>query len=188
MKALFLLYEGFADFEINILGLQLRRKYEIVTTAAQPCDYVNGVSGLRFAPHVQLADVNVDDYDLLIIPGGNPADLIGQDHLKQLVVEFRRQDKWIAAICGGPVLLGDAGVLGDAKFRVDEDPESELIKDLFNWDNHVEEDVVIAEEGFITGVGSAYVEFAVAVAQHLGVIDADRAKGQLEFFKNGAVS
>ncbi|TCP57972.1 4-methyl-5(b-hydroxyethyl)-thiazole monophosphate biosynthesis [Tumebacillus sp. BK434] len=187
MKALFLLYEGFADFEINILGIQLRRQYEIVTTAAEPCDFVTGVSGLRFAPHVQLADVSVDDYDLLIIPGGDPADLIGKDHLKRLVVEFRRQDKWIAAICGGPVLLADAGVLGDAKFRVDEEPDNELVKDLFNWDNQVEEDVVITP-GFITGVGSAYVEFAVAVAQQLGVIDEERAKGQLEFFKNGSVS
>jgi putative intracellular protease/amidase len=187
MKALFLLYEGFADFEINILGILIRKKYEIVTVAAQPAEYVTGVSGLRFAPHVQLSDVNVEDYDLLVVPGGDPADLIGQDHLKQLAAEFHRQKKWIAAICGGPVLLADAGVLGDAKFRVDEDPENELIKDLFNWDNHVEEDVVISHN-FITGAGSAYVEFAVAVAKHLGVIDEEKAKSNLEFFKNISAS
>lgn len=61
----------------------------------------------------QLKGLSAADYDLLVIPGGTVnADTLRQDEdAQRLVQEFRDAGKTVAAICHGPWLLIDAGVV-----------------------------------------------------------------------------
>lgn len=61
----------------------------------------------------QLKGVGAADYDLLVIHGGTVnADNLRQDEdAQRLVQEFRDAGKTVAAICHGPWLLIDAGVV-----------------------------------------------------------------------------
>ncbi|MDR8013686.1 type 1 glutamine amidotransferase domain-containing protein [Ectopseudomonas guguanensis] len=61
----------------------------------------------------QLEGLSAADYDLLVIPGGTVnADNLRQDKdAQRLVQEFRDAGKTVAAICHGPWLLIDAGVV-----------------------------------------------------------------------------
>lgn len=61
-----------------------------------------------------LSGLTADDFDALVIPGGTVnADTLRQDADAQRIVnEFVKAGKTVAAICHGPWLLIDAGVVG----------------------------------------------------------------------------
>lgn len=67
----------------------------------------------EYTPELSFGDVNVADYDGLIIPGGlkNPDTLRQQDAAVHIVREFAEQGKTIGAICHGPWLLVEADVV-----------------------------------------------------------------------------
>ncbi|WP_427451373.1 type 1 glutamine amidotransferase domain-containing protein [Litorimonas sp. WD9-15] len=66
----------------------------------------------RIKPDLKLEDVNVSDYDALILPGGlvNPDTLRQNDRAISLIRDFGEQGKTIGAICHGPWLLAEAGL------------------------------------------------------------------------------
>lgn len=62
---------------------------------------------------VELGSARVADFDALLIPGGviNPDTLRMDDKAVELVRDFYREGKPIAAICHGPWMLVEAGVV-----------------------------------------------------------------------------
>jgi protease I len=64
---------------------------------------------------VQLENANVDDYDALVIPGGvmNPDRLRTNPDCVDFVQQFLEEQKPVAAICHGPQLLIETGMLRD---------------------------------------------------------------------------
>lgn len=69
--------------------------------------------GRTIRPDRLIAEVDADDYDALLVPGGlrNP-DALRTDHSAvALVRAFAAQDKPLAAICHGPWLLIEADVV-----------------------------------------------------------------------------
>jgi protease I len=62
-----------------------------------------------------VADVNVDDFDGLVLPGGtvNPDKLRADESAVSFVREFVRSGKPVAAICHGPWTLAEADVVRD---------------------------------------------------------------------------
>lgn len=71
--------------------------------------------GSEFKADVLLGDAAVEDYDVLILPGGtiNPDRLRRNGKAVEFIREFNRQEKLIAAICHGPQLLIEADLLRD---------------------------------------------------------------------------
>ena len=68
--------------------------------------------GHRFAITATFADIDSNDYDGLVIPGGRaPEYLRLNEEVLDLVRHFSAQEKPIAAICHGPQILAAAGVL-----------------------------------------------------------------------------
>lgn len=64
-----------------------------------------------------IGDVTESDYDGVIIPGGawNPDALRGDEQVLGLVRQFHDAGKPVAAICHGPWVLADAGLLKDRR-------------------------------------------------------------------------
>jgi protease I len=68
--------------------------------------------GHDFALNASFAEVKVEDYDALLISGGRAPEYIRMnDRVLEIVREFAKADKPIAAICHGPQLLTAAGVV-----------------------------------------------------------------------------
>ena len=68
--------------------------------------------GHRFGLNASFAEVDPEDYDALLIPGGRaPEYLRLNPRVISMVQHFARADKPIAAVCHGPQLLAAAGVL-----------------------------------------------------------------------------
>jgi protease I len=62
---------------------------------------------------VQLMEANVDDYDALVIPGGvlNPDQMRTNPDCVDFAQQFLEEQKPVAAICHGPQLLIETGML-----------------------------------------------------------------------------
>ncbi|MEY2479227.1 MAG: protease [Verrucomicrobiota bacterium] len=69
--------------------------------------------GEKFDVDLTLADAKPDDFDALLIPGGlmNPDTLRSTDEALEFTRHFFDKGKPVAAICHGPWVLIDAGVL-----------------------------------------------------------------------------
>ncbi len=70
--------------------------------------------GQSVAADVALGDVDANDYDALLVPGGtiNADTLRTNTDATDLVTAFASAGKVVAAICHGPWVLLEAGVLG----------------------------------------------------------------------------
>jgi len=70
--------------------------------------------GHNFALNATFAEVDAEDYDALVIPGGRAPEYIRlNEDVLDMVRHFSEADKPIAAICHGAQVLAAAGVLTD---------------------------------------------------------------------------
>ncbi|MFJ3261874.1 type 1 glutamine amidotransferase domain-containing protein [Pseudomonas sp. NPDC086581] len=83
----------------------------------------------------KLDGLKAGDYDLLVIPGGTVnADTLRQDaDAQRLVKEFSEAGKPIAAICHGPWLLIDAGVISEKSLTSYASVRTDLVNAGADW-------------------------------------------------------
>ncbi|GGD13332.1 DJ-1/PfpI family protein [Pontibacillus salipaludis] len=181
MKALFLLYEGYVDWEVSPLSYILSvTDCEIETTALQSEVTHSGQFTVKVTKTID--ECAAGEYDLLILPGGDPEPLLEESKITTLIREFDEKNKWIAAICGASTLLGASSVLREREYSTS--IEIEEFPSCFNPSYKSKADVTVCEN-LITAEGNAYIEFAVAVGKELDLFE-DR-EDELEtvlFFKN----
>lgn len=106
--------EGYEDAEFSVPLQRLREAGHAVTIAGSSRDET--VHGKRGNSEARIernaAEIAAGEYDALVIPGGH-----GPDHLRldagsvSLTRAFMESGKPVAAICHGPQLLIEAGVL-----------------------------------------------------------------------------
>nr|WP_202407286.1 DJ-1/PfpI family protein [Pseudalkalibacillus hwajinpoensis] len=181
VKALFFLYDGYVDWEISTLSyLFSETNVEIETTALTSEVTHSGNFTIKVTHTVE--NCRVEDYDILIIPGGDPKPLLHEEKLINLIQAFDQQHKWIAAICGASTLLGASAVLRNRAYSTSIEV-SEFLP-YFNPDLKSKADVTVCEN-MITAEGNAYIEFAVAVGKELNLFkDREDELETVLFFKN----
>ena len=116
-RILFLATDGFENDELFKPRQALIDSGAQVTLASIKTDPIQGEKAGEKAdsitPDCTLDDVDTDDYDALILPGGvgNPDKLRLQERAVEIVAEFMEDDKIVAAICHAPWLLIEADVV-----------------------------------------------------------------------------
>ncbi len=93
-------------------------------------------------------NVTADEYNALVLPGGviNPDKLRRNTDALNLVTDFFKQKKPVAAICHGPQILISANVVKGRKMTSFSSIKDDLINAGANW---VDEEVVV-DQGFVT--------------------------------------
>ena len=104
--------------------------------------------GDRFSVDLALSDADVEDFDALVLPGGlmNPDQLRLEARAIEFVREFAQAGKPIAAICHGPWLLINAGLVAGRRLTSYPSIEIDLRNAGANW---VDEEVVV-DNGLVT--------------------------------------
>lgn len=95
-----------------------------------------------------LDEVSASDYDALVLPGGviNPDQLRTNDSALSFVKDFFQQHKPVAAICHGPQILINAGVVEGRKLT----SVDAISKDLKNAGAEWEDSEVVVDAGLVT--------------------------------------
>ncbi|MHA2386867.1 MAG: DJ-1/PfpI family protein [Candidatus Thorarchaeota archaeon] len=183
MKSYVLLYDGFVQFEIILSLLLLKDKSEIHTFSVDE-RVVSSHERIKAKADLLLEDVDPDNVDLLIIPGGEPGIYKERKDINTLLQDIHLRGKPIAAICGGPEFLANAGILKDKRITHGHDEEYAL--KVFTDCALVDEDVVI-DGNIITARGQAFAEFAVEICRQLDLFESEKeAEETLRWFKNMA--
>lgn len=99
---------------VTLTNIFRRAGFEVVTAGLES---ENGVvkcaRGTVILPDTTLAQAITGNYDLVVLPGGQPGtdNLLRDERIIQLVQEMQSQGRYVAAICAAPMVLGKAGVL-----------------------------------------------------------------------------
>ena len=117
-KILIVATDGFEQSELTKPKADLTGKGASVHVASPKSGSIKGWDGDDWGRSVDV-DLSVDatdadDYDALVLPGGqmNPDSLRGEKAVLDLIDRFDEQGKPIAAICHAPWLLIEAGLAG----------------------------------------------------------------------------
>jgi 4-methyl-5(b-hydroxyethyl)-thiazole monophosphate biosynthesis len=163
-KVLLYMAPGFEEIEaVTIIDL-LRRSGIDVTIAGLSPDLVTGSHGISIAPDRYYVDIDPDDYDCLVLPGGQPGtnNLKSNPQVLETVRTYYKDKKLIGAICAAPTVLLEAGILEGRK--VTSYPSEKV---SFDPNSYLEMPVVI-DGKIITsrGVGTA-IDFALQLVRIL---------------------
>lgn len=115
VKVLIPMASGCEELEaVTLINIFRRAGFAVITAglAAENVP-VKCARGTSIMPDTILEQAMTADYDLLVLPGGQPGtdNLLNDVRIINLVQAMQQQDRHIAAICAAPMVLGKAGVL-----------------------------------------------------------------------------
>jgi protease I len=152
VKVAFLVTDGFEQVELTEPKRILEEAGALTFIVSPNSDKVKGWQktnwGDDFGVDVPLDQAKVDDFDALVLPGGqiNPDKLRGIDKAVSFTREFIEKGKPVGAICHGPWVLIEAGVLKGKKCTSYHSIRTDVINAGGKW---VDEEVVV-DGGLIT--------------------------------------
>jgi protease I len=96
----------------------------------------------------QVYNANVEDYDMLVIPGGviNPDKMRTDKDCVSFVQQFLESGKPVAAICHGPQLLIETGMISGRKMTSYHSIKTDLVNAGVIW----EDKEVVVDNGLVT--------------------------------------
>ncbi|UYP45073.1 hypothetical protein NEF87_001358 [Candidatus Lokiarchaeum ossiferum] len=181
-----LLYDRFADFEIVLATLLLKRE-NLVYFGFNKLEFESETK-LKVKADKLLSELNPDLCDLFIIPGGEPKLLIKDPEqreyvkaLNHILTTLNQKKKKIAAICGGPTFLANSGILDGKKCTgsIQEDEKVFFKNTLF------EEVDLIRDGNILTAQGQAFTDFAIEVGKLINFFEKEEdATDTLKWVKN----
>jgi len=151
-KIVILATDGFEKSELMVPLQKLREKRAKVDVASIKDGEIKSWDKTDWGESVpvdkQADAVRVEDYDALVIPGGqiNPDLLRVDDRAVRLVRDFVQSGKPVAAICHGPWLLVEADALKGRRATSYHSIKTDVKNAGADW---VDEEVVV-DEGIIT--------------------------------------
>ena len=78
---------------------------------------VAGAHGVPVVADKMFADINPEDAEMILLPGGMPGatNLDAHEGLGQMILNFAKESKPLAAICAAPLVFGNRGLLNGKK-------------------------------------------------------------------------
>lgn len=165
MNVAILLANGFEDCEgLMVVDLCRRAKVCIDLYSITNQNTVTTSHRVSIRTECTIDTLNVDNYDMLVIPGGKAGvdNLNSSDEVKRVIAQFMYQDKYVAAVCAGPSVLGRLGYLQDKKYTCYPGFEQYVIGGTYTGSRvEVDGKLITAK-----GLGCEF-EFCRAILQHL---------------------
>ena len=165
-KALVLLADGFEEIEAMAVIDILRRADVSVVIAGLESLHVKSTRNVTIVADEVMSVANVDNFDILILPGGEPGAtvLANNDYVLDLILSFYNRNKFIAAICAAPKAFAKAGVLSGK--RVTCYPGTPVSP------GHIIDEPVCVDGKIITSRGPATgMMFAYTILDQLGLTE-----------------
>ncbi len=172
------LAEGFEEIEALATVDVLRRAELPVQTVGVGGDWICGSHGMRIQTDIREEDVELAKAQVIVLPGGMPGtrNLEASADVQRALDYMTENDRYIAAICAAPSILGHRGQLNGKRATCfpgfEKDCAGAVILD----------EPAVADGRIITGKGAgAAIDFALTIVEQLkgrSVSDALRAAMQ----------
>jgi len=170
MKNIFVfLAEGFEEIEaLTPVDVLRRAGLSVQTVSVMDEQIVAGAHGVPVLADKMFAEINPEDAEMILLPGGLPGatNLDAHEGLGQMIQDFAKEEKSLAAICAAPLVFGNRGLLQGKKATCYPGFETYLQGAEYTAS------LVEKDGNFITGKGpGAAMEFAFAIVEKYCGID-----------------
>ncbi|MHB1679153.1 MAG: type 1 glutamine amidotransferase domain-containing protein [bacterium] len=114
LKALIISADDFEDTELLVPYYRLKEEGVHIDIASMRKGNIKGKHGYEIEANKTLSEINADDYDMLILPGGKAPEAVRKDKdAVKIAKSFFAKGKPVSAICHGPQILVTAELLKD---------------------------------------------------------------------------
>lgn len=178
MKILELLADGNETIELLTVVDYLRRAgIEIDMVSTTGSKSLRTSHGVNYQADFLLEEINPADYDGVYIPGGTAGAESLRDNEKviEIVKDFDKANKLIAAICAGPIVLDRAGVLANKKATSFPTIKAELK----NIGQYIDDEIVVTDGNITTGRGAAVTNYLAL--RLVEIIKGEEAKEEIKY-------
>ena len=119
MKTIFVfLADGFEEIEaLAPVDILRRAGLSVKTVSVMDEQVVAGAHGVPVLADVMFDEINAEDAEMILLPGGLPGatNLDAHQGLSQMILDFAKEEKPLAAICAAPLVFGNRGLLEGKK-------------------------------------------------------------------------
>lgn len=159
------LADGFEEIEaLTVADILRRAEMEVFLVSITDTKRVVGAKGIVVEADKLFEEINYDEIDMIVLPGGMPGttNLENHEELKKRIIEFDIDGKWIGAICAAPSILGKMAMLEDRKATCYPNFEQYLLGAEISTDS------VVIDKNIITSRGPATaMEFGLKLVEVL---------------------
>ncbi|SIQ29780.1 type 1 glutamine amidotransferase domain-containing protein [Bosea sp. TND4EK4] len=151
-KIAILATNGFEQSELDVPHAALKKAGAIVEIVSPEQGEIKGWDQKDWGRPVKvdraLDQARADDYDAIVLPGGqmNPDTLRGNDKALALIKSFFEQGKVVAAVCHAPWLLIDTGIAKGRRLTSYKTIKQDMINAGAQW----EDSEVVTDKGVVT--------------------------------------
>lgn len=157
-KVFIFLAQGFEEVEaLTAVDLLRREGIDVQIVSISESKQVTGARNIQVIADKLLSEINFDEADMLILPGGQPGtrNLEACTVLMNEVNKFVSSNKYVAAICAAPTILGHKGLLVGKKACCYPGLENELEGAQVLYDSVCVSDNIITSRGVGTALDFA---------------------------------
>lgn len=172
-KIAIVLTNGYADWECAFLNGIGNSYYGVETLNAAPAGQtVVSQGGLTTIPSGSVEEIEPNEFDCLVICGGVIWESTEAPDITKTILDFLKNEKYVAAICGGTLALANAGILNDIHHTSN---TLEFLKNnstIYNGaSNYIEDHKAVIDKRIITAAGSAPASFTAEIFRAVGIAD-----------------
>jgi 4-methyl-5(b-hydroxyethyl)-thiazole monophosphate biosynthesis len=157
------LAEGFEEIEaITIIDVLRRAEFEVNSVSITGNIEVTGTHNIKVIADLLFEDINFNDYNMIVLPGGIPGAINLKDHtgLQNQILDFHKNGKQLGAICAAPIVFGSLNILKDKTATCYPGFENQLSG------AKTTEKAVEVDGNIITGKGAGVaIEFALKIVE-----------------------
>lgn len=179
-KAVMLFAEGFEEVEaLMTVDILMRGGVDVKLASITEEMEVSGSHGIRIGMDVTMDQVDFEEQDAVLIPGGMPGTLnLGNNpEVTGVLTKMNETGKIVGAICAAPSVLGQCGILKEKKATCYPGFEDKLTGAEFINEKVVVDGNVVTSRGLGTSMefGFALLELLVSKEK------AEEVRGQIVF-------
>ena len=157
------LADGFEEIEgLSVVDICRRAGIGVTTASINGTKQVMGAHAIQVGADALFEDVDFDEMDGIVLPGGMPGTKYLQEHagVNEKIKQFAADGRLTSAICAAPSVFGNAGILKDIPATVYPGCETPGV----NWTG----EPVVVSGNIITGKGPGLaLLFALALVSYL---------------------
>ena len=182
-------FDGFADWEPSLVtaGLNSYSDFEIRTFSIDG-KTVKSMGNLIVKPNFKLEEIKMNDFDLLILPGGKKWEEGGNTEIAKFTKDTFNNGKTVAAICAATTFLAKQGLLNMVKHTSNGLQYLKTQVPKYDAEKYYVNEPCVDDKNIITANGAAMIEFAYKIFEHFEILQKEDLKYWFNLYKSGGMT